>query len=129
MLFLISCGSESKFEELEERVVYLEKQNKSLSDTLNIIYKQYLKPFRNYEKIVLSELRNPPNYLISGYEELIDEYPNSFWQHEARKRIINIESRKKFWFGSSGWQFPKDSNIVEFDYIENNQPEITCPGC
>ncbi len=122
-LFLISCNDSKKLKDLEKRIYNVENNNKILSDSLN----KFVKPFKIYEKIVLSELTKSPNQIILEYESLIKNYPNSFWKHEAVKRIKNVEKRRKYWSEKNGWKLPKKTpNIKVIEIIE---PVVSCPGC
>jgi len=113
---------------LENRISNIENQNKILTDSLNSVNTDFLKPFKIYEKIVLSELRNSPDKIISDYEILIKNYPNSFWKHEAKKRIENVKSRSKYWSEKEGWKLPGVSEISELIKIED-LISTSCPGC
>lgn len=114
--------------DLELRITSLEKQHKTTLDSLNTLNTEFIKPFKTYEKIVLDEFKNSPTKTLSDYEDLIEDYPNSFWKHEAKKRMENIERREKHWTEKNGWKFPekrkksKASEIVEIE-------AISCPGC
>ena len=128
LLIVTSCVKTEKLNELENRIIKIENLNKRLLDSLNSINAKFIKPFKIYEKTVLSELENSPNQIISDYEYLIKDYPNSFWRHEAKKRIENIEKRKKYWTKKNGWELPEKSKNPEL--IEIIEPMvISCPGC
>ena len=95
---------------------------------MNSVNAEFIKPFKIYEKIVLSELENSPNQIISDYEFLIKNYPNSFWRHEAKKRIENVEKRKKYWSEKDGWKLPEKPKKPKS--IKRIGPMvISCPGC
>lgn len=114
--------------DLELRITSLEKQHKTTLDSLNTLNTEFIKPFKTYEKIVLDEFKNSPTKTLSDYEDLIEDYPNSFWKHEAKKRMANIERREKHWTEKNGWKFPekrKKSEASEIVEIE----AISCPGC
>ena len=128
ILLFTSCNDSEKLKDLENRISNIENQNKILMDSLNSVNIEFIKPFKIYEKIVLSELKTSPNQIISDYEFLIKNYPNSFWKHEAKKRIENIEKRKKYWSEKNGWELPKKPKKPEL--IEIIEPMvISCPGC
>ncbi|MFD0990884.1 hypothetical protein ACFQ1R_12315 [Mariniflexile jejuense] len=128
ILLFTSCNDSEKLKDLENRISNIENQNKILLDSLNSVNIEFIKPFKIYEKIILSELKNSPNQIISDYEFLIKDYPNSFWKHEAKKRIENIEKRKKYWSEKNGWELPKKPKKPEL--IEIIEPMvISCPGC
>lgn len=128
LLIVTSCTNTNKLDELENRIAKIERHNKILVDSLNSVNTEFIKPFKIYEKIVLSELENSPNQIISDYEFLIKYYPNSFWKHEAKKRIENIEKRKKYWSQKDGWKLPEKPKKPEF--IEIAEPMVvSCPGC
>ncbi|MDP5157802.1 MAG: hypothetical protein NWQ07_04400 [Flaviramulus sp.] len=91
-LFVTSCNKTDKLSELENRITNIE--NKILVDNLDSVNSEFIKPFKVYEKIVLSELSNSPNQIISDYEFLIKEYPNSFWKHEAKKELKTLRNGK-----------------------------------
>ncbi len=128
ILLFTSCNDSEKLKDLENRISNIENQNKILLDSLNSVNIEFIKPFKIYEKIILSELKKSPNQIISDYEFLINDYPNSFWKHEAKKRIENIEKRKKYWSEKNGWELPKKTEEPEL--IETIEPMvISCPGC
>jgi len=125
---ITSCNNNEKLEGLEKRISNIENENKILNDSLESVMIEFIKPFKIYEKIVLSELKNSPSQIISDYEFLIKDYPNSFWKHEAKKRIENIEMRRKYWSEYGGWKLPKKEKKIEL--IEIIEPTvISCPGC
>ena len=128
-IFIVSsCTHNEKLSELEKRIIIVESQNKILLDSLNSTKNKFIKPFKIYEQLVLSELKNSPNQIISDYKILINDYPNSFWKHEAKKRIENIERRKKYWSEKDGWKLPEKPKKPKL--IEIIQPiSISCPGC
>jgi uncharacterized FlgJ-related protein len=123
-----SCSNSNKMKDLENRITTIENQNKILMDSLKSVNAEFLKPFKIYRKIVLSELKKSPNQIISDYEFLIKNYPNSFWQHEAKKRMENIETRKKYWSVEEGWKLPKKIKKPELTEIIEITT-ISCPGC
>jgi hypothetical protein len=128
LLIVTSCNKAENLNEIENRITNIENQNKILVDSLNSLNSEFIKPFKVYEKIVLSELKNSPNQIISDYEFLIKDFPNSFWKHEAKKRIENIEDRKKYWSEKDGWKLPekpKKPELIELIEITT----ISCPGC
>jgi outer membrane protein assembly factor BamD (BamD/ComL family) len=125
ILALISCNDDKKLDLIKTKIEEVEKQNNSLFDSLEIINNTYLTPFKIYEKIVLSEVNKSPEILIKEYKRLIKRYPNSFWMHEAKNRIKNIEKRKKYWSENKGWNLP--SKKEEPFIIETKN--ISCPGC
>ena len=128
LLIVTSCNKAEKLNEIENRITNIENQNKILVDSLNSLNSEFIKPFKVYEKIVLSELKNSPNQIISDYEFLIKDFPNSFWKHEAKKRIKNIEDRKKYWSEKDGWKLPEKQKKPELtELIEITT--ISCPGC
>ena len=128
LLIVTSCNKAEKLNEIENRITNIENQNKILVDSLNSLNSEFIKPFKVYEKIVLSELKNSPNQIISDYEFLIKDFPNSFWKHEAKKRIKNIEDRKKYWSEKDGWKLPEKPKKPELtELIEITT--ISCPGC
>ncbi|WP_334058389.1 hypothetical protein [Polaribacter sp. P097] len=128
ILVFTSCNDSRKLKDLESRISNIENQNKILSDSLKSLNAEFLKPFKTYEKIVLFEFKNSSNEIISDYEFLIKDYPNSFWKHEAKKRIENIEKRKKYWTEKDGWKLPKKPKKTQL--IKIIEPmAISCPGC
>ena len=127
-LLFSSCNNSDQMKNLENRINKVENQNKILLDSLNVVNTEFIKPFKIYEKIVLSEFKNSPNQIISDYEFLIKDFPNSFWKHEAKKRIENIKMRKKYWSVKEGWKLPKKQKKTELiEIIEVTT--ISCPGC
>ncbi|RPD99140.1 hypothetical protein EGM88_03885 [Aureibaculum marinum] len=128
LLIITSCTKTEKLNKLENRITKIENQNKILVDSLNYVNAEFIKPFKIYEKIVLSELENSPNKIISDYEFLIKNYPNSFWKHEAKKRIENIKERRKYWSKKDGWKLPSNVKISELNEIIR-PPVVYCPGC
>ena len=129
ILLFTSCNDSEKLKNLENRIYNVENQNKILLDSLNSVNIDFIKPFKIYEKIILSELKKSPNQIISDYEFLINDYPNSFWKHEAKKRIENIEKRKKYWSEKNGWELPKKPEESELTEIIEQPIVISCPGC
>lgn len=127
-ILFTSCNDNEKLKDLENRISNIENQNKILSDSLESVNIKLIRPFKVYEKIVLSELKNSPSQIISDYKFLIKDYPNSFWKHEAKKRIENIEMRKKYWSQYEGWKLPekpkKPQSTETLEVIS-----ISCPGC
>ena len=126
-LVFTSCNDSQKLKNLELRVSNIENQNRLLSDSLQSVNTEFIEPFKIYEKIILSEFKNAPNQIISDYEFLIKHYPNSFWIHEAKKRIENVKKRKKYWSKKAGWVFPKKP-VIPVNIFESS-PIISCPGC
>jgi outer membrane protein assembly factor BamD (BamD/ComL family) len=125
-LFLITSCKDDKIKDLENRISNIENQNKILNDSLDFVYAEFIEPFKMYEKIVLTEMENSPKQIITDYKNLIKHYPNSFWKHEAKKRIQNIEARKKYWSEEEGWKLPEKTKKPEL-IIE--PMVISCPGC
>ena len=56
-----SCSNSNKMKDLENRITTIENQNKILMDSLKSVNAEFLKPFKIYRKIVLSELKKSPN--------------------------------------------------------------------
>ncbi|SFW26286.1 hypothetical protein [Cellulophaga fucicola] len=131
-----SCNDDSKMKDLENRILNIENKNKILSDSLHNVTTKFVTPFQLYEKIVLSELKTPPNKIIANYEALIKNYPDSFWQHEAKKRVENIKNRKEYWSEKDGWKLPskktpkiKIPKVIIPPPLYEPDPTINCPGC
>ena len=122
---IISCDKAEKLNEIESRIANIEEQNKMLIDSLKLLNSEFIEPFKVYEKIVLSELKNAPNQIISDYQYLLKNFPNSFWKHEAKKRIENIENRKRYWSEKDGWKLPNKPKFIELNRVTT----ISCPGC
>ncbi len=125
ILAFISCNDDRNLDLIKTKIEEVEKQNNSLFDSLEKINNNYLTPFKIYEKIVLSEVNKSPEILIKEYKRLIKKYPNSFWMHEAKNRIKNIEKRKKYWSENNGWNLPLEK---EEPFIIETKT-ISCPGC
>lgn len=126
-LIFSSCSNNSELSVLETRITAIEKENKTLKDSLNSINSDLIKPYQAYEKILLSELETSPDKIIADYELLIKTYPNSYWKHEAKKRIENVKDRRKYWSEKNGWQLPAKPKK---EAPEIFAPQvISCPGC
>ena len=122
---VISCTSqEEKDMNLRQEIESLTKTNKIITARLDSLNNSNFAPFKQYEKIVLNEIKSNPDSTINNYHRLIKKHPNSFWSHEAKRRIENIQERKKFWSSQDGWKL---DNIPKKP--TNGERTISCPGC
>lgn len=125
LIIIISCNNqEEKDVNFRQEIESLTKANKILTTKLDSIINDYVTPFKQYEIIVLNEIKVNPDSTINNYNHLIKKYPNSFWSHEAKRRLENIQERKKFWNSQDGWKL----NTIPKKPI-NGERTISCPGC
>lgn len=116
-LFLRAQGKKSDY--LEKKIENLDKHLRSLEANFEV-------PFKDFQHILSNELMNPPSTSIEAYEELIKLYKNTYWAHEAKKRIQNIKNRSIYWSKEKGWDLPKIDSVTK----KNPEPHIiSCPGC
>lgn len=121
---LISCKGKEENDKTEQQLAALEKRVSQLDDSLRSVYKAFAEPLAAYQEILLSEMNTAPDSLVARYDRLIKKYPGSLWEHEAKKRTQNIESRRNCWSEKNGWQLnkQKETKVIA--------PEvISCPGC
>ncbi len=120
---LLSCGGDTK--KLEQRIADLQLQNDQLKKEQVTMQVSFFEPFNKYQELVLSEPTTHPDTLISKYNLLIKDYPKSYWNHEARKRIKKINKNRKYWIKGK-WELPEeDEDVIQIDPYEI----ISCPGC
>lgn len=120
-LWFFSCASGNE-PAVEKRLAALEKKQQELQDSLAQIRLDYVEPLERYQDLVMKESQTHPDTLINGYTRLMKDYPNSFWSHEAKKRVKNIEDRRDlYWNDKTGWNL--DVIYVPVDAT------ISCPGC
>jgi hypothetical protein len=103
----------------------LRTENQDLKSELLILKDSLLKPFMEFERLVRSEYSTSPYLLMEKYEEFIGTYADSYWAHEAKKRLKNIRSRLKYYDAYKGWQLPQDLK----DETLFKDSVISCPGC
>ncbi len=121
ILLMASCATNTK--KLEEKIANLQSENNQLKKEQAVLQVGFFEPFDKYQALVLSEPVTHPDTLIKGYNQLMEDYPKSFWGHEAKKRMKNIKSRKKYWKNNK-WELPEEYEIVLVpDEI------ASCPGC
>jgi hypothetical protein len=118
LLLFAACAPDNS--KMEQRIATLEKNQQELRDSLQQIQQDFIIPLEAYQDLVLREPLTHPDTLISGYKMIMEKYPNSFWSHEAKKRMKNIEERRKYWDDEHGWNF---------DVIFTPPEVISCPGC
>ena len=109
----------------EKRLTNLEKSIEKLQDSLKNVNKHFVRPLEEFQAIVLSEFDNPPSISIEKYQKLINNYGNSYWAHESKKRIKNIKNRSKYWTQEGGWVLPKEIAEERVDQYVS----YSCPGC
>lgn len=120
-LSLMSC-EDKRINEISEKVQRLEKENSELKSRVDSLSKLSV-PFMLFQAAVMSEMQKSPQESIEAYEVIL-EYTDSFWAHEAKTRIKNIEERSKYWSKEKGWQLPSGEEEIV--------PElgvVSCPGC
>lgn len=123
IMFFFSCVKRENNEEFKNDIIQLKADNAKLKRDIDSLNENYIKPFEIYEKIVRNETDSTPDSIIKRYKDLIAQYPDSYWKHEAQRRMENIEKRRKFWSKEKGWDFdiPKKPSFDE--------GTISCPGC
>lgn len=122
LLTIVSC-SNHKHEEiklLRAEFKKLRNDNDSLSNNLDSIKINFIQPFEQYQQVLRTEREMSPDSIIHQYEKLINTFPNSLWAHEAKKRINNINERRRLWYDGE-WHLEKDIRI--------ELGVISCPGC
>lgn len=124
-LFSCSNKDEQEIEKLRVDMTLLSNSNTALQNELDSIRTFYIEPFKSYQEIVLKESQMNPDSIIREYETLINEYPNSFWSHEAKKRKENVKENRMYWKDGK-WDFSKQKRqeiLIEVPSV------IFCPGC
>lgn len=129
-VFLIfACADNRKTEErlktLEEKDSLLGKENKILKEELKSLNDSITTPFLTFQRIVKAEYNTSPYLIMQKYEDFIGSYHDTYWAHEAKKRLKNIKSRLKYYDSYKGWMLPKDIN----DEVIKEDKYIICPGC
>lgn len=120
---LISCQEEkNKLNKITIEIEQLNVANKKLRQRINSISNDFIEPFQMFENTVLNESKRSPDTIISKYKSIINKFPNSFWSHEAKSRIKNVQKRRKLWSKSKGWEL---LNVIPMKDMET----ISCPGC
>lgn len=125
ILLVSSCAQNSKeqFIELETEIREVKDSNERLKNRLDSIDNNFLHPFYSFQKTLLMESDISPDSIISRYNQLIKEYPNTFWSHEAEKRKNKVDERKKYWENGE-WNLPKNAGEIKIPIHA-----ISCPGC
>ncbi|WP_440121497.1 hypothetical protein [Tenacibaculum sp. Ill] len=123
LAFLFSC----KNTELETRLGQLEKENLELKSKLDSV-NTFIHPFKDLEKIILNEVNNSPDSIISKYNHFIKRFPDSYWSIEAKKRVYRIDARRSFWTPEKGWDFPKLYDTGGAIFIKIPPHVISCPS-
>lgn len=123
VLLIFSCSrhNQEEIQQLRFDFQKLRKDNDSLSSVLDSLKLNFIEPFVRYEQILMNEKEMSPDSIIQQYEQLINAFPNSFWNHEAKKRINNIDKRRELWHGGEWHLKERDINI--------QLGVISCPGC
>ncbi len=120
---IISCkNNNSEIGKLNQKLNKVLITNNELIKRINSIDSKFITPYLTYEEAVLNEYKRSPDSIISIYQNIIKKFPNSFWSHEAKKRINNVEKRRVLWSKEKGWKLLK---IKPFKNLE----VISCPGC
>jgi len=120
VIVLTSCTDNQN---LKNEIMQLKSDNALFKKKLDSLNNNYIIPFSSYQDVVMHELKSSPDSIINSYNKIIEKYPNSYWSHEAKRRIENIEKRKKSWSEENGWNLdiPPKPNY--------NEGVISCPGC
>lgn len=119
----ISCkNNNSEMDKLNQKLNKVLITNNELIKHINSIDSEFMDPYLIYEEAVLNEYKRNPDSIISIYQNIIKKFPNSFWSHEAKKRIKNVEKRRTLWSKEKGWEL---LNVKPFKDIKT----ISCPGC
>ena len=111
---LFSCTNKNdlKINILISEVDLLTKSNSLLIKDLDSIKTNFIQPFEDYNEVVIKEFEINPDTTIKNYAAIINEYPNSFWSHEADKRKIAIQQNRKYWINNK-WDFSERESINE----------------
>jgi len=131
VIVLASCTDNQN---LKNEITQLKSDNALFKKKLDSLNKDYVIPFRSYQDVIMNELKSNPDSIINSYNKIIDKYPNSYWSHEAKRRIENIEKRREYWTKEKGWNFSaknKMSPTFKKPTYEEVVMErtISCPGC
>jgi hypothetical protein len=110
---------------LQKRILTLEKENIDMKQRFDAINDSLYFPLQELQKIIIQEYKKTPRALIEMYDNYIDEFPYTFWAHEAKRRRNNIKNREKYYDFYKGWVLPKE---LQDEIIEVNKI-IECPGC
>lgn len=129
LLALITLSGNQKFWELENRISVVETQNKILSDSVLYIQSNFIKPMKVYERIVFEEITRSPEETISEYRRLINMYPNTMWEDEAKKRIERVQVKVRYWENLEGWNLPMEKYKPRSIETIDNASTIICYDC
>jgi hypothetical protein len=123
LIFFNSCQqNKNDLKNLKNELKVTGENYEKLELEIDEIKNNYLKPFEMFEKSVLEEKNKRPDSSIREYKKIIEMFPNSYWSHESKRRIENINNRKHLWSEEEGWNL---LNIKPTKDIET----ILCPGC
>ena len=70
--------------------------NDSKTDWISIDV-HFLRPFNSFQQTLILEPEISPDSIIQRYNSLIENYPKTYWSHEAIKRKKNVKKRRKYW--------------------------------
>jgi len=121
-IIFTNCQETSENNDLKKKLDDLTNNDKYLSTRLDSIEKIYVKPYKIFEEAVINESGRKPDSIIFYYMKIIKAYPNSYWSHEAKRRIQNVEKRRKLWSEENGWELLKVTPVKDIE-------TISCPGC
>ena len=124
--FLISScsqNSEEQLRELQTELQEVEDTNVRLKKRLDSIDNNFLHPFSSFQQTLIMESKISPDSIIERYNTLIEEYPDTFWAHEAQKRKQNVDERREYWENGE-WNLPKNRGEIKIPI-----GAISCPGC
>ena len=134
MLIFLGCQNDEKYEALKKDILTLKESNSKLEKKLEATQIEYVLPFKIFEEIVMNEFARSPDSTVNAYKDLMVRYPKSYWNHEAKARIENIEKRRQYWTKEKGWNFntlKKTSPTIKKPNLKEVIMErtISCPGC
>lgn len=123
LIFFNSCQyNQNDLSNLKTQLKITEENYETLELEIEDLKSNYLKPFQMFEKSVLEEKNKNPDSIISIYKEIIEMFPDSYWSHESKRRIENINNRKHLWSEKGGWDLLKIKPTKDIE-------TIVCPGC
>lgn len=124
ILFLVGCQKNGNptNNDLNQKLEKIIESNGNITKRLDTIQKTFITPYNLFEDAVLNENKRSPDSIITVYKRIIKMFPNSYWSHEAKKRIQNVEKRRELWSEEKGWELLK---VIPSKDMET----ISCPGC
>lgn len=134
ILICFGCSNDEKYESLKKEILLLKESNSKLEKNIESANVEYVLPFKVFEEIIMNEFDRSPDSSINAYKDLMARYPNSYWNHEAKARIENIEKRREYWTKEKGWDFntkKEKSPVIKKPELKEVVMErsISCPGC